>query len=146
MTQIDVSKPLELSDGTPVTYRHMSGEHIVVRDPDGESRYFSIKGRHEFGKLPNLRNRQEPQSTDPKLVERMVSLLRNVAEGYGPLPSLEARDILREIDGPKTDEEWAKQIGQEAGWACNDTSPSSMLSVLMRGIAKGRELEREARF
>ena len=53
--QIDVMKPLELEDGTPVTLVNMELGGFVVRVGTA-TRYFYHDGGHRYGEMPNLRN------------------------------------------------------------------------------------------
>lgn len=72
--------------------------------------------RHnEFDDIIGYRKRTEQPAPAiaPELVERMVRLVRNCAEGYGPLPYIEARSILAELE-PDPDLTLAKSIMGDA--------------------------------
>lgn len=58
MIKIDTTKPLQLADGTPVTYSSaLSDGDIAVFLPDNTLRLFkSLTGRHIFNELPRLMN------------------------------------------------------------------------------------------
>lgn len=60
---IDVTKPLELTDGTPVTFKSFDqdGDIIVMIEGLGVGRVFSPEGVHWLEELPNLRNVSEPE-------------------------------------------------------------------------------------
>lgn len=74
---------------------------------------------------------------------RMEALVRKMAywEGRGPRISdvatllVSAKQVIAEIDGPKTDEEWAQHFLRT-----DDTT----INALRQAIAKGRELERSS--
>jgi len=76
---IDILKPLELVDGTPVTMRGLRthGSGIIIDLPDGASRRlgvlgedcgrsYNLDGHHVYKALPNLRNvRSQAPAFDP---------------------------------------------------------------------------------
>lgn len=84
-----------------------------VNGPDWIGRWTNIGEGY-----PNIigyrkRTEQPAPSIAPELVERMVRLVRNCAEGYGPLPYIEARAILAELE-PDPDLTLAKSIVGDA--------------------------------
>ncbi|WP_066765656.1 hypothetical protein [Sphingobium sp. CCH11-B1] len=59
---IDVTKPLELADGRPVTFNRFDhdGDIVVTIAGAGTGRVFRPDGVHWLEELPNLRNVAEP--------------------------------------------------------------------------------------
>ena len=57
MSKIDITKPLQLSDGRKVTFAMRDEDGIGVDVAgDYQTRWFSHTGRHLFGSLPQLQN------------------------------------------------------------------------------------------
>lgn len=85
-----------------------------------------------------VRTSEEQLQRMEALVKRMAKRSEMHATGHD---YDEARAIVAEIDGPRTDEDWAKHcVGDDwAAW-----SPNARASVVA-AIAKGRELERAER-
>lgn len=166
---IDITKPLELSDGTPVTLDSVRQSNFTVAwsegirsfDNDGRVQYSDavVKdldcGRYGLLQGRALRNVKEAPKMENDLAARMEALIRRMAGIevdcvmvdpktliHAPRCDYdEARAIIAELDGPKTDEEWAFAIAKEA-----QVSQSKLHTTLIeRGIAKGRELERMER-
>ena len=109
MTKIDITKPLELSDGTPCRYvgeSNVADAKYHVRFysgfRDGWHRHFKADGSHVWDELPSLRNVKESEvRTGLECVERMEALLRRMASERGgnyatPLYA-EAREIVAEL-------------------------------------------------
>ena len=153
---IDITKPLELSDGTPIVRAHVDYEGDVsvtcvnsldyYFKPDGEPVWNWVKE----AKGRTLRNVKEMpvNRTSEECLQRMETFVRRMATGLvaHTMSADEAKAIVAELDaanGPQTDEEWAKhiwdkQFGNDTDCApCGDTE-----AALVSCIAKGRELER----
>lgn len=152
---IDITKPLELSDGTPCRYKlHFKSNYTDWIEVDLNSGiwYFHFDGSphtswREQANGRTLRNVKESEMrTGLEHVERMEALLRRIVDARKERIMLaqqdelhivkEAREIVAELDGPKgpqTDEEWANLIVEE----CNG---DTLYNFVKAGIAKGREL------
>jgi len=153
---IDITKPLELSDGTPVELdmrdpaKCIEGGWINVKwgEPgaywtrnfllnDGSIRVPSCAGSDKR----TLRNVKENEvRTGLEHLEQLEQLARKIAARVHPVQRIISEDefnlaraIVAEIDGPQTDEEWVLHIIE------NDES-LSLGGLVRTAIAKGREL------
>lgn len=162
---IDITKPLELSDGTPCRYvgeSNVAGAkyHVVVEGGfrDGWHRHFKADGSHVWDELPSLRNVKETkmERTGLEHVERLERLARRIAafdamsrSGATTLVT-EAREIVAELDKQSVgiDLIEARKLAatrgddMDARIIAGDMDTFECVIYRLEGIAKGRELER----
>lgn len=93
---IDVTKPLELADGTPVEFKAIYGDEIAVWVGNKHTRYFSLSGEHLYGAFPSLRNVQQPELTDPikAYIDRRIHEELNERQGVVDPDVIAVRGIL----------------------------------------------------
>lgn len=154
---IDWSMPIEAvgDDGTIVAVNLVENDgsdlpmriepYLPIPSSRSEAAWFKADGTRDSG-FWRIRNVQP--TTDP-IKDRMIALIRELA-GEPQCGEVwernkefcaytdRAQEIMAEIDGPKTDEEWAGQIAADHGCAQAWAKP-----VALSGIERGRILERE---
>lgn len=154
---IDITKPLELSDGTPVTLRKSQSDYIDVYWREG-SRTFNTDGsmfiRDETNNFPKLNGRtlrnvkESEMRTSEECLQRMEALLRRMATVGNPNEQVyenelaadweaEARAIVAELD-----KQSYAQYEETARLVWNDDTSLAIVPYGAKCIAKGRELER----
>lgn len=155
---IDITKPLELADGTPALEPIMSSHGHIQVNINGRERLFRPDGTHANDDLPNLRNRKDPMTERPsdEIVERMVKLVRTIAEKapLSPIRNeaiaiaallpktvdpllLEAREICA-----KNEETFGNRI-TPAEYRAGERDESNAMILVLSGLRRGRELARE---
>lgn len=146
---IDITKPLELSDGTRVPLGFENRHWICVMGSFGEYDhcYFMPDGTAHPAWTPEARGRTlrnvRQTATGVEMVGRMEALLRRMASACEPGYTgkyaaahnayQEAREIVALLP-PKSDEDWARKIWLDSG------GQGDVPKILYEGIAKGRAL------
>jgi len=156
---IDITKPLELSDGTPVDLA-MRPDHYGIGEGwvnvlwhDGKERFErnfliadgSIRVPRLTDDKRTLRNvKEKVMRTSEECLQRMEALVKKMAtrsEMHATGHDYdEARLIAKELNaekGPKTDEEWVDFYRAKANGCYTKEAHSALM---LECIAKGREL------
>lgn len=162
MTQIDITKPLELSDGTPCRYNERTPDYAfeegwidVCWNENGKNlrSNFMLKDGSSRCSIDRrtLRNVKESEvRTGLEHVERMEALLRRMA-GAGNVSEMtkEAREIVAELDALNGDRKAAREVVashlplEAENFVSGECDEGDFVKIAELGIAKGRELEAE---
>lgn len=160
---IDITKPLELSDGTAVTVTDVYTVHAVRVSgqtfKSGFCWFGVLTGSPYFGyDTPDyangrtLRNVKESlmERTSEECLQRMEALLRRIATGRvaHTVSADEAREIVAELDKgrPSEDLKAAREVvhnifvSDERDFLSGDEDKGFPVKIASAAIAKGREL------